>query len=330
MGRARLGLAVVHPKRTKRGTLIRALVKHNKITLAIISALAGAVLGTVVQDMLKSSFSFLMAIVGLVSLAVLALLASEVARENSRRRADEQVTTEMKAISAEVKGSHDEQRAHLDSVSDKLISSMIALSSQFGLQVGRLLQSEVNSFSSAGEDPSAKMILAAKEELCILDIVAEDGSWPDESMDPALLGGVFKQIIARVQNLSPSLSYRRIIQVAHPGAGLRKVRNATLLEHCSDILAIRQEGGCRAALKIAKRRFPFKFALIDSSSLILQLQEYGGNCDSFVLWGELQVSDPSRDFVSIFREIWDQIDDADETRHLTRHDLPSTPNMPRD
>jgi hypothetical protein len=302
--------------------LIKALIKHYRITIAIISALTGAVLGAVVQDELNSSFSFLVAIVGILSLAVFALLVSETAREDSRRHTDQQIRDETTAITEEVKRAHDRQRVELDVLKANLTSSIDALGAQLGLRVGRLLQSELSALSSTHVDTSEQMIREAKGELCILDIIAEDGSWPDECMNQGILDRAFQNMLNRVKDSPPSLTYRRILQVADVSVGLRKVKCPTLLQHCRDILKLRQEKVRHASLRLAQRRFPFKFVLIDNSGLILQLQEYSGQGDAFILWGELQVSDPGHNLVTIFRQIWDQIDDADDTRNLNVDDLP--------
>ncbi len=263
-----------------------------------------------------------MAMVGLLSLAVAALVASELSRDDSRRRADEQIRDQTKTIATDVRLSLSQYEVDLGNLSDNLINSMYALESQFGLRVGRLLQSEVNSFSSMDEDTSARMILSAKEELRILDVIAENGSWPDDSMNQDILDSVFRQIIHRAETPPHRITYRRIIQASNPSAGLHSVENETLLKHCKEILRLRQQGGRRSALRIANRRFPFKFVLIDNTGLILQLQEYCGEGNVFRLWGELQISDPGHRLIPVFREIWDQIDDANDTRHLSISDLP--------
>ena len=114
----------------------KALIEHSRILFAVIGAIAGAVLGAVVQNALTSSFSFVMAIAGLISLGVLALLVSEAAREDSRRSTDEQIRGETKAIAEEVTRTHDRQRADLEALSTELTDAMNALGAQFGLRVG--------------------------------------------------------------------------------------------------------------------------------------------------------------------------------------------------
>jgi hypothetical protein len=254
---------------------------------------------------------------------------SEAAREDSRREADKKIRDDTSAVTQEIKQAHDRQKGDLDILSAKLMSSMDTLGKQFGLRVERLLQSQVNALSTTDVDTSEQMILAARKELRILDTIAEDGSWPDESMNQGILTRAFKGILARTED-SPPLSYRRVIQVADISGGLQKVQSPTLLGHCRDILRLRQEGARNVSLRLAQRRFPFKVILIDNSGLILQLQEYSGKGDAFILWGELQVSTPGHnldtpghDLIEIFREIWNQIDDADDTRHIREDDFPN-------
>jgi hypothetical protein len=203
--------------------------------------------------------------------------------------------------------------------------SMRVLSSQFGLSVERLLISDTDNYSSVAEDTSAQMIFSAESELLILDLLGEDGGWPDDAMNQKLLDQAFAKIIKLVEAPQSQLTYKRIVQVPDPADGLLRMKNGNLLKHCHNILRVRGQGVAtkRAVLRIAKQRFPFKFVMIDQSKLILQLQQYSDG-KKLTLWGELQIADPTRNLITIFKQIWDEIDYDDETRNARPSDLPSS------
>jgi hypothetical protein len=304
---------------------MKYLSKHSKTALAIASALVGAVMGAVVQDILNSDFRFLTAIAAVLSLGIVGLLVGQAAFADSHRAANEQVVAGTQAVLVEARKSRLEQQEELRRIAGDLAKNMTSLASQFGLRVERLLLADVNAMASLDEDQSAQLILSAQEELCILDILSDEGRWPDEAMDEQHAADYFGELMKHIRESSPPVSYKRIVQVVDPKSSLLGAKNARFIEHCYAMLELRRLRGRRVSLRVARRRFPFKFMLIDRSRLVLQLQEYDGGSAALKIWGEILISDPNRDLIAIFREIWEQVDDDAETRTVTEVDLPASP-----
>jgi hypothetical protein len=302
--------------------MIKLMRRHIKVALAVISGLAGAVVGAAFQYLL-TDFNPWITIVGLLGLAVSALGATQVAVTESRAKADESISAHAKSIAQSVQESQQAQRDRIADLASRMKESVDVLVNQFGLRVERLLVSDTDNYSSVAEDSSAQMIFSAESELLILDLLADDGGWPDDAMNQILLDQAFAKIIELVEAPQSQLTYKRIIQVPDPAIGLLNIKNGNLLRHCHDILRVRGRGTAkkRAVLRVAKQRFPFKFVLIDQTKLILQLQQYSDG-QKLSLWGELQIADPSRNLIAIFRQIWDEIDYDDETRNARLTDLP--------
>ncbi len=290
---------------------MRFLTKQGKLALKVGNVVVGVVLGVVLKDMIQSSFSAIVVIIALLATAILVVLVTQ---EEIRAKATE--------IARDVEDGRDKQHAEIDVLSASLSDSMASLTKQFGLRVEYLLTSEVNKFQSIDQDNSARKILSAEKELLVLDLISKDGCWPDDAMNQGILSDAFGGMISLTES-SPSLFYKRIVQVADLNSGLHNARNPIFIKHCQDILRLRRETEDRAVLKMVRRRFPFKFVLIDNECLILQLQEYDG--DAFKLWGELRIIDPSRSLISIFRKIWDGIDN--DAVAVTIDDLPPAPDL---
>ena len=294
------------------------LGRHSRVVLAVVSALVGATLGAGVQEALNSELRLLSAVTCAVLLAIIGVLAGQATMIDSQRK----IVSDSRALVTSAEAERHASSRRLDELSKSLTREMTDLEMQFGLRVDRLLLSEVNAMTSLDEDASAQLIFSAEEELCVLDIISEHGRWPDESMDDEHSDDFFNELIGRVKEADPPISYKRIVQVKDPSTSLRRAASGRFINHCHNMLEVRSGGKHKVSLRVTRMRFPFKFMLIDKSRLVLQLQEYEEGGDWFRIWGEILINDPKREFVSIFREIWDQIDDDPLTRTVTAKDLP--------
>jgi hypothetical protein len=191
------------------------------------------------------------------------------------------------------------------------------------MRVERLLLAELNALHPLDEVASEQMIYSVQRQLYVLDLLSEDGRWPDEATNQDRVGQYFNALVQRIRESSRPLIYKRIFQVPDPTSRLPGIDNKNLIAHCREILDLHRERLHRVSMKVARRRFPFKIVLIDDNFLIIQLQEYDSTGKAFQLWGELRICDPQRELISIFREIWDQVDGDDESRSLTESDLPT-------
>jgi uncharacterized membrane protein YuzA (DUF378 family) len=294
------------------------LSARGKVVLAIASAIAAGLLGAALSDLVdKLSLGY--TLVSLAALGVIGLSAGQLVVIDKHEKSDKELSKDVNSVAKSVlAGQEGPQNSHMS-----LAAQISDLANQVGMKVGSLLTSETDRFQSIAEDPSAKLILSAEKELLILDFIAGGGTWPDDAMNQILLDQVFTGIMERVKAPQSELVYKRVIQVADTSAGLRYITNANLLRHCHDIVRYRgvSRQQQRAVLRIAKQRFPFKFVLIDGKHLILQLQQYDEK-QQLNLWGELQITDPTGRLISVFRQIWDQIDyEENSTRNAVAGDL---------
>ncbi|MFF4490760.1 hypothetical protein ACFY0F_30550 [Streptomyces sp. NPDC001544] len=302
--------------------------RHSRAILAVLGGGIGAILGAVVQELLNTDLRVVAAIATVLAMLAIGTLAALGALIDSHRGTNDQLLGDARALVAAIDQERAEQNAVLSRTSSILSTELRNLSAQFGLRVSRLLLSDVNAMETLDEDKSAQLIFSVQEELCVLDILSEEGHWPDESMDSQHSEDFFRELIRLIDSLTPGVAYKRIVQVMNPTAAPLRAKSSTFIGHCHDMLDMREERNSRVSLRVARTRFPFKFMLIDRSRLVLQLQEYGQGEQRLTIWGEILIEDPSKQLVSIFREIWDQIDDDPLTRTIIRRDLPSRVQQP--
>jgi len=303
---------------------MKLLTQHSKVILALASLIIGAIFGAAAGDIISSSFRLLGAVAVVLSLAVVALITSQAVLTESRRDADKKLVASADATLEDARKSIGEQNKELQVFSGNLQRSMKSLEAQFGMRVERLLLAKLNAMDPVDEVASEQMIYSVQRQLYVLDILSEDGRWPDEATNQDRVSQYFTALVRRIRDSSSPLIYKRIFQVPDPASRLPEIGNENLVVHCREVLALHRERLHRVSMKVARRRFPFKMILIDDHSLIVQLQEYDSTGKAFHLWGDLLISDPQRELISIFREIWDQIDGDDESRSLTESDLPTS------
>lgn len=302
---------------------MKFLSKHSKVVLALASLITGTIFGAAAQDIVSSRSRLLGAIVAVLSLGIVALVTSQAVFAESRSDADKKLIASANATLEDARKSIGEQSKGLQVFSDSLQRSMKSLEAQFGMRVERLLLAELNAMDPLEEVASEQMIYSVQRQLYVLDLLSEDGRWPDEATNQDRVGQYFTALVQRIRESSPPLIYKRIFQVPDPASRLPDIDNKNLIVHCREVLDLHRERYHRVSMKVARRRFPFKVILIDDNFLIIQLQEYDSTGKAFHLWGELRISDPQRELISIFREIWDQVDGDDESRSLTESDLPN-------
>lgn len=295
--------------------------KHWRPILAVGSALTGAVLGAAVQEVLNTNLRLMAAITAVLSIAVIGLLATLLATTDARKAAEAEILENIRSLvdeyrrdSARIDGRVSESVARLGGEMDKLAK-------QFGLRVERQLITELNTVRSLDEDVTARLVSAAEEEICVLDLLSDDGRWSDEVMEQGYSRRYFELLTEKVRNAPPGLAYRRTVQVADPAQALAQARSAGFVKHCRDMLELRSLKRHKVSLRVAQRRFPFKFIIIDRTHLVLQLQEYHESQTRLQIWGEIVITDSAGALISIFQEIWAELNDDPRTRAVTLADL---------
>jgi hypothetical protein len=275
------------------------------------SALAAAVLGAAAQEVLDSRLRLAAAIVVVVGLVAIGTFATLLFIADARGSADQELRSDVRKLA-------DGQRELARTISRSI-----------GLHVDTMLMTELNEAKSVADDRTVQMMLGAERELRILDLLLEDGQWPDVVMNQAYQENAFDTFLQIMNRTENPISYMRIVQVIDPASSLRGARTENLVRHCHEILDVQAGKGHRASLRVTRRRFPFKFILIDDTRLVLQLQEYGGSAEALLIWGEILVTDPGSQLINVFRAIWDEIVDDPTTRTVTVADLPPRPPASR-
>ncbi|MFG1955547.1 hypothetical protein [Micromonospora sp. NPDC048830] len=281
-----------------------------RIVVAVSGALIAAILGAAVQELLDTSLRMAAAIVVVVGLGAVASFAALAAIVEARNAADAELLTEVRAGTA-----------HQQSLARSLANEVHVLSQHIGLRVDTMLLGELKKAKSVDDDRTVQLMLTATREVRILDLLLEDGQWPGEAMPETHQNNAFDAFLAMLRRPASVVSYKRVIQVSDPANSLRRAKAGRLVEHCYDILELQKQRIGRASLRVTRRRFPFKFILIDDTGLVLQLQEYGDH-GGLRIWGEVLVVDPGSQLIGVFRDIWDEIVDDPSTRTVTAADLP--------
>jgi hypothetical protein len=295
------------------------VARQRRTVFAVCGALIAAVLGAAVQEMLDTRLRFAAAAVFAVCILVVTLLAALAALVDSRIQADRDVVVAVEEQMA--------QHQVLTGVAAGRISALgrevSALAGCIGMKVDTMLLSELNRTKTLESDRTMQLILDAKEEVRILDLLLHDGRWPDEAMDQLYLKETFDAFGELLNRAEPPISYRRIVQVSEPHRSLQNALTPLFVRHCHDMIELRRSKASLVSLRVTRTRFPFKFILIDQSAVILQLQEYGDDKeDDLQIWGEVLISDPGGQLVAVFRAIWDELVDDPSTRTVTLADLP--------
>jgi hypothetical protein len=295
------------------------VARQRRTVFAVCGALIAAVLGAAVQEMLDTRLRFAAAAVFAVCILVVTLLAALAALVDSRIQADRDVVVAVEEQMA--------QHQVLTGVAAGRISALgrevSALAGCIGMKVDTMLLSELNRTKTLESDRTMQLILDAKEEVRILDLLLHDGRWPDEAMDQLYLKETFDAFGELLNRADPPISYRRIVQVSEPHRSLQNALTPLFVRHCHDMIELRRSKASLVSLRVTRTRFPFKFILIDQSAVILQLQEYGDDKeDDLQIWGEVLISDPGGQLVAVFRAIWDELVDDPSTRTVTLADLP--------
>jgi hypothetical protein len=301
------------------------VARQRRTVFAVCGALIAAVLGAAVQEMLDTRLRFAAAAVFAVCILVVTLLAALAALVDSRIQADRDVVVAVEEQMA--------QHQVLTGVAAGRISALgrevSALAGCIGMKVDTMLLSELNRTKTLESDRTMQLILDAKEEVRILDLLLHDGRWPDEAMDQLYLKETFDAFGELLNRADPPISYRRIVQVSEPHRSLQNALTPLFVRHCHDMIELRRSKASLVSLRVTRTRFPFKFILIDQSAVILQLQEYGDDKeDDLQIWGEVLISDPGGQLVAVFRAIWDELVDDPSTRTVTLADLPPVAGVP--
>jgi hypothetical protein len=222
----------------------------------------------------------------------------------------------------------EEQSANMNGLRDLAISDtselhlhLAELQRLLSVQVSFQAVRDLNTFSDISSDVVAQAMLAAKRELLVVDLLPSSGTRPDASMRSDLLEAQWDAML-RLPLDHPHLSYKRLCQVHTTGASLvTPPLEPTFAAHCSGMLDLKEQLGARVSLRLAPMRYPYKFMIVDGDTLILELHRYESDGADPVVDKELVIRDAKGVMIDVFRAMWDDLADRPETRTVVRTDL---------
>lgn len=252
------------------------------IVASLVSLVAGALLGTLFDDTIKDAGALTVSLAGLtvVCLVAFALMLGGVITQN-------------RDVAHQLEG----------------------LRRGLGQTVGYQL---VEDLTSPTEDPVSAAVSAAESEILVLDMVDSEGERPAHSMESSVLTGFLEALMRRADS-DPRVRYHRICQVREPQGPLLTAPGS-YYEHVRGICARKSRGDNRFSLRAARLRYPFKFIMIDSRVVMLQLNRYDER-DHREAWSELLFVNADPALVEAFQDIWTDVRDDHRTRALQVSDI---------
>lgn len=266
----------------------------------IAAAVAGAVLGVVIDRFTRGTAGISALSVLIVAVALIALFF-----------AFEEQTRNMSGLRDLTVSGTTELRVHLAELK-RLLSVNVSF------QAVR----DLNTFPDISSDIVAQAMLGAKRELLVVDLLPASGARPDASMRSDLLEDQWNAML-RLPVDNPHLSYKRLCQVHTMGTSLVvPPLEPAFAAHCLGMLDLKQKLGARVSLRFAPMRYPYKFMIVDGDTLILELHRYETDGANPVVDKELVIRDAKGIVIEVFRAMWDDLADRPETRTAIRADLP--------
>jgi len=255
------------------------------VVLTLSSAVAGAILGAVVQNEITGPRRLEDMAVLLLCLTVIGLAAAVVAMSRSTQQ----------------------------SVED--------LFQVLDITVRCQMLRDVNQYRSPGDDLVVRAFQEAQREILVLDRVTESGVRPDIAMQSTVMAWHLDAILDRVEKAG--IRYRRYCQVpdtASPFAFTEAGQSveSTFARHCVRMCEM-HAAGRDVSLRVTPTSFPYKFLIIDRKVLILQLQELCETDDNEReprTMCELVISDPRGQLIQHFLGMWIQLEGHHRTRSL--------------
>jgi hypothetical protein len=284
-------------------------VGYKQLSLSVASAAAGALLGAGVQNFTDSKLRVVSIIAVVLCLGLVAVYASLTFRDRENMRSNQALR----------------EQAAQDTSS--IISTISRLEKQVGVQILHQLVSEINDTTPLREDLLAKTVEDAEFEILILDLLSKTGRRPDTSQDHRL-ESYYSNLVRRT---TEGVVYRRILQVEDPELRLSYLAHTPFRKHCQDVFQVREEKrNWYASIRVARRRYPYNFLIIDQKIVAVQLLREGESSavDEQLNYCNLIISDPSGDLVEVFLNMWNDVLEATDTRTPTLKDFDTDAEVP--
>jgi uncharacterized membrane protein (Fun14 family) len=289
-----------------------------QLAVVLCGVVVGTVLGAMAHSMLDRESRLVTASVGVITLALIAVVGALTSHRKSLQETQQEILRQTMALAAGTSRSSSALIDELGSTTQQLIASHEELRRQVGLQVEYQLVRDLNTRETIEGDIVVRSLTNAKSEVLVLDYLSPSGRRPDRSIRPDLMEAHLRVLANHVRH--GGITYKRLCQVDDVSSPFRGVADQAFVDHCREMYRMREEVGARVSLKVTRRRYPYKFLIIDHQVMIVQLH-YLTDENEPVIWCELLVTDPQRDFVRVFYEIWSDMDDDTETRAVSRAEI---------
>jgi hypothetical protein len=297
---------------------IRGALTGRLVALALGGVAVGIVLGAVAHSLLEGESRLITACVGVITLALIAVVVALTSHRRSTQQTQQEILRQTMTLAAESSKLSSTFIAGLERTSQQLIASHDELRRQVGFQVEYQLVRDLNTRETIEGDIVVRSLASAKREILILDYLSPSGRRPDTSIRPDLMEAHLRALADHVRD--GRISYKRLCQVDDVSSPFRGVADQAFVDHCREMYRMREEVGARVALKVTRRRYPYKFLIIDRRMMIVQLHELTAEHEP-VIWCELLITDPQQDFVRVFYEIWMDMEDDTATRAVSRAEI---------
>jgi hypothetical protein len=176
---------------------MQSIARHWRLLTTVLSVLAGAVLGAAVQELLVSDLRLLAASAIVASAGTVGLFAALAVVVDSRQRADGEVLAAVRSLT----DGFDVGVATLTGIVGRTVAGfhdgLRRVSDQLHYRIEGQLISVVNDRATLEHNPSARIILSATSQICVLDLVSPDGEWPDQAMQPDHAYRYFEALMKR-------------------------------------------------------------------------------------------------------------------------------------
>lgn len=183
---------------------------------------------------------------------------------------------------------------------------------------------DANRHATPEDDLVVQAFRSAKAEILILDRLSPSGLRPDVEMDDRVMRWHLDAILDRARDHVTYTRYCQVDDVAEPFGALSPAADAQHVDpfagHCVDMCELRTQHDARVLLKVCPTIFPYKFTIIDGTTLVLQLHEVDAaddGDDSPRTICELVIDDPHKELIRHFEDMWRRVDAHRDIRTIT-------------
>ena len=262
-------------------------------------AVAGVLLGVVVQNVASGVIPVISVLSSLVALAILALLLS--LQDNELRASSDRELAQQASEEAAV------------NISQSLSQFSTALEDvrrNRGLQVHFQSVDVLNSYNDMDCDIVSHAMAGAKRQILVVDVGSPHDA-PGKGINPKLRRDHLQRLICLADRRP--IEYRRIYQLQDPhrlDSSNLYTNDVILLDHCRKMVKLSDKYAVddRISFGVLPRVFPYSWIIIDGETLVLELYRFKGNGKDPSYDGALVVRDPQGDLVGYFESKWRQLE----------------------